>query len=214
MKIALFGSTGRIGRRILDEALSRGHNVIAVVRDATAMQNQNPKVEYRTGDVLKPESVAVATKGADVVVSAYGPGAGDAAQIVTAAKSLLEGIPRMASRRSDRRRRRGKSRGRARTSNFSILPTSLPLTRSARGAPFGAGGYQSNRRPIGRDVRLRRKSIPAREPGNTVPDAIHCSSTEAARAISRWRISLPPFSTKSRIRNTTEPASPWAISLC
>jgi putative NADH-flavin reductase len=91
LKIALFGSTGRIGRRILDEALSRGHSVIAVVRDATAMQNQNPKVEYRTGDVLKPESVAVATKGADVVVSAYGPGAGDAAQITIAAKSLMEG---------------------------------------------------------------------------------------------------------------------------
>jgi putative NADH-flavin reductase len=91
LKIALFGSTGRIGRRILDEALSRGHNVIAVVRDATAVQNPNAGVEYRTGDVLKPESVAVATKGADVVISAYGPGAGDAAQITTAAKSLLEG---------------------------------------------------------------------------------------------------------------------------
>jgi putative NADH-flavin reductase len=92
LKIALFGSTGRIGRRILDESLSRGHNVIAIVRDATAMQNQNAKVEYRTGDVLKPESVTVATKDADVVVSAYGPGAGDAAQITTAAKSLDEGV--------------------------------------------------------------------------------------------------------------------------
>jgi hypothetical protein len=91
LKIALFGSTGRIGRRILDEALARGHSVIAVVRDATATQNQNAKVEYRTGDVLKPESVTVATRGADAVVSAYGPGAGDASQIVTAAKSLIEG---------------------------------------------------------------------------------------------------------------------------
>lgn len=91
MKIALFGSTGRIGRRILDEALSRGHSVIAVVRDATVMQSENGKVEYRTGDVLKPESVTVATKGADAVISAYGPGAGDADQITTAAKSLIEG---------------------------------------------------------------------------------------------------------------------------
>jgi putative NADH-flavin reductase len=92
VKIALFGSTGRIGQRILNEALTRGHRVIAVVRDATAPHGNNANLEFKTGDVLKPESVAVATKGAEVVISAYGPGAGDAGQIVTAAKSLVEGL--------------------------------------------------------------------------------------------------------------------------
>ena len=32
MKIALFGATGHIGQGILDEALSRGYDVVAVVR--------------------------------------------------------------------------------------------------------------------------------------------------------------------------------------
>ena len=92
MKIALFGSTGRIGKRVLSEALARGHHVTAIVRDAAHANSKAPNLEFKTGDVLKAESIAAATKGSDVVISAYGPGAGDAAQIVTAAKALLEGV--------------------------------------------------------------------------------------------------------------------------
>lgn len=91
-QIAIFGSTGKIGKRILDEALSRGHHVTAIVRDATQHLDNRPNLEFKPGDVLKPESVAVATAGNDVVVSAYGPGAGDPQQIVTAAQALLEGL--------------------------------------------------------------------------------------------------------------------------
>lgn len=91
-KIALFGSTGRIGQRILSEALSRGHEVTAIVRDATRNSDKRPNLSFKPGDVLKPESVAVATVGQDVVVSAYGPGAGDPKQVVTAAESLIEGV--------------------------------------------------------------------------------------------------------------------------
>ena len=47
MKIALIGSTGKIGSRILNEALARGHQVTAIVRDATRMSNQKPNVEYK-----------------------------------------------------------------------------------------------------------------------------------------------------------------------
>jgi putative NADH-flavin reductase len=92
MNIALFGSTGRIGKRILDEALARGHHVTAIVRDAAHASSTKLNLEFKTGDVLKAESVVVATKGNDVVISAYGPGAGDANQIVTAAKALVEGV--------------------------------------------------------------------------------------------------------------------------
>jgi hypothetical protein len=92
LKIALYGSTGRIGTRILNEALARRHQVTAIVRDAAHMSDNRPNLEFKTGDVLKPESVAIATKGADVVISAYGPGAGDADQIAKAAESLVEGV--------------------------------------------------------------------------------------------------------------------------
>lgn len=92
MKIALIGSTGKIGGRILNEALARGHQLTAIVRDATKMPDRRPNILYKTGDVLKPESVVAATQGNEVVISAYGPGAGDANQIATAAKSLVEGL--------------------------------------------------------------------------------------------------------------------------
>lgn len=91
-KIALFGATGRIGSSILNEALARGHQVTAIVRDPAHPVPPRHLLECKPGDVLKPESVALAVMGSDVVVSAYGPGAGDAEQIVTAAKALVEGV--------------------------------------------------------------------------------------------------------------------------
>jgi uncharacterized protein len=91
-KIALFGSTGTIGQRILNEALSRGHHVTAIVRDPAKIKEKKPNLEVKVGDVLKPESVALAVRGNDVVISAYGPGNGDPHQLVTAAEALIEGI--------------------------------------------------------------------------------------------------------------------------
>jgi hypothetical protein len=91
-EIALFGSTGMIGQRILNEALTRGHKVTAIVRDASRAPLHAPNLSVKTGDVLKPESVALAARGNQVVVSAYGPGNGDPQQLVTAAQSLLEGV--------------------------------------------------------------------------------------------------------------------------
>jgi uncharacterized protein len=91
-KIALFGGSGMIGQRILNEALSRGHKVTAIVRDVTKFKADRPNLEVKPGDVLKPESVALAVRGNDVVISAYGPGAGDPRQLVTAAHSLIEGV--------------------------------------------------------------------------------------------------------------------------
>jgi putative NADH-flavin reductase len=93
-KIALFGATGMIGQRILNEALSRGHHVTAIVRDPSKLAaTTSPLLRVEIGDVLKPESVAVAIADCDVVVSAYGPGrAGDPRSLLKAAESLIEGV--------------------------------------------------------------------------------------------------------------------------
>lgn len=90
--IALYGATGMIGQRILNEALSRGHNVVAIVRDVSKIPPNTPRLTAKPGDVLKPESVAVAIKGNDVVVSAYGPRGGDPKEALTAVRSLMEGV--------------------------------------------------------------------------------------------------------------------------
>jgi putative NADH-flavin reductase len=90
--IALFGATGMIGQRILNEALSRGHNVTAIARDPSKISTRNANLTVKPGDVLKPESVAAAAAGHDVVVSSYGPRDGDPQQLVAAARSLIEGV--------------------------------------------------------------------------------------------------------------------------
>ena len=95
MHITLFGSTGRIGGALLDEALDRGHQVTTVVRSGTRAPRSHPRIMVRQGDVLDPASVAAVARGRDVVVSAVGPAAGGGPSVlVDGARSLLDGVRR------------------------------------------------------------------------------------------------------------------------
>ena len=69
MKIALFGATGHLGQGILHEALSRGYDVVAVVRDPSRLTQHNDKLKVVTGDVAQPASWLNAVRGADAVVA-------------------------------------------------------------------------------------------------------------------------------------------------
>ena len=94
--IVLVGATGMIGQRILHEALERGHSVTAVVRDTSRTGEQRPNLDYRTGDIFKPETIAAAAVDHDVAVDAYGPGqTGDPNLVVKAAHSLIEALTRV-----------------------------------------------------------------------------------------------------------------------
>ena len=94
MKIALFGANGRIGQRILKEALDRGHDVTAFVRDPSKLIMEHPNLSVKVADIMDPTSVAAAAGGQDVVISAYGNGGRDASEVLVAVRSLLEGIGR------------------------------------------------------------------------------------------------------------------------
>jgi putative NADH-flavin reductase len=91
MNIVLFGATGMIGSRLLNEFLSRGHQVTAVVRDASAIE-PHENVTVTAGDIFDPTSVADISRGADVVVSAYGPGPSKPDFLQAATRSLLRGV--------------------------------------------------------------------------------------------------------------------------
>ncbi|HLC43347.1 MAG TPA: NAD(P)-dependent oxidoreductase [Methylomirabilota bacterium] len=100
MKIALFGAMGNIGRRIAQEALTRGHEVTAVARDPSRVDLPRNRLTVAKGDVLNPDSVATAVAGHDIVISAVGPGRdGDPQMIVKAAHSLIDGVKRAKVRR-------------------------------------------------------------------------------------------------------------------
>lgn len=99
MKIALFGATGTVGQRILQEALRRGHTVTAVARDPSRIAEQNPNLTVVAGDMLDPQSVAEVVAGHDAVVSAYAPPQGSEQTIVDATRSLIEGLKRAGVKR-------------------------------------------------------------------------------------------------------------------
>jgi putative NADH-flavin reductase len=73
MKIVVFGATGNIGQRVVAEALSRGHDVVGVVRDPNAVKAPDKRVRLVRGDATNAADVASVTRGADAVVSAISP---------------------------------------------------------------------------------------------------------------------------------------------
>ncbi len=93
MRIVLYGATGMIGSRILKELLSRGHVVTAVVRDPSKLEAQS-NLTIEKGDMLDANSVAKIAKGADVVISSYGPAPTNAGQLSEAARALIAGVRR------------------------------------------------------------------------------------------------------------------------
>jgi uncharacterized protein len=73
MKIVVFGGTGNVGRQVVAEALRRGHEVVGVVRDPTAVKSPDPRVKLVKGDATQSDSIAGIVRGADAVVSAISP---------------------------------------------------------------------------------------------------------------------------------------------
>lgn len=70
MKIALIGASGFIGSALLNEALTRGHLVTALVRHPEKLVPR-PNLTGQTTDVLDTGRLAGQIKGFDAVISAF-----------------------------------------------------------------------------------------------------------------------------------------------
>lgn len=68
MNIAILGATGRIGSRLLAEALRRGHQVTALVRDPSRLAPREG-LSIRQGDALDPEMAAATLAGHAALIS-------------------------------------------------------------------------------------------------------------------------------------------------
>jgi len=93
MKVILFGATGHIGHGILEEALARGHDVTAIVRDASRLKLQHEKLHAVVGTVEQTALWLAYAKHADAVVaslSARRDGNMDA--VPATAQMLLESL--------------------------------------------------------------------------------------------------------------------------
>lgn len=74
MHLGVFGATGTIGRRVVQEAVARRHRVSAFARDASRFPEAPEAVSWSVADVTEVDSVAANIDGLDVIVNAIGPG--------------------------------------------------------------------------------------------------------------------------------------------
>ena len=74
MKVALIGASGFVGSAILKEALNRGHQVTAIVRNPEKITAHHEHLTTVKANVLDTAQVTAAVSGADAVISAYNPG--------------------------------------------------------------------------------------------------------------------------------------------
>lgn len=70
MKIALIGATGRVGRRLLNEGLARGHQFTALARNPARFDRSLPGVVWEAADTDAPAALAELLRDHDAVVSA------------------------------------------------------------------------------------------------------------------------------------------------
>lgn len=94
MKIAIIGASGKAGRLIMEEAVSRGHKVTAIVRDAAKVQN--PQVEVLEKDIfdLKADDL----RAFEAVVNAFGAAPGQETLHVKAGRILIEALSGLSTR--------------------------------------------------------------------------------------------------------------------
>lgn len=78
MKVVIFGSTGATGLALVQQALQRGHEVVAFAREPSAIDISHASLQVVRGDVLDIGTVEHALHGADAAISVLGVRMGQA----------------------------------------------------------------------------------------------------------------------------------------
>ena len=71
-RVLIVGATGGTGRQLVSQALERGYDVTALVRDRSRLAIEHARLTVVQGDVMKPGDADAAVRGQDAVVSALG----------------------------------------------------------------------------------------------------------------------------------------------
>lgn len=92
MKITVFGGTGNVGSRIVEEAFRRGHQVTAVARDESRTGMLPAKIKFRKANIHDVSDVISVSESQDVIISAIRPQQGKEKELVSATNSTLAGL--------------------------------------------------------------------------------------------------------------------------
>lgn len=99
MRLTVIGATGGIGTHLVRQALDAGHEVTAVVRDASKLA-AGDRLTVVTADIAEPDELVPAVTGADAVLSVLGPrGRGATTVVADGAYSAIEAMGKAGVRR-------------------------------------------------------------------------------------------------------------------
>ncbi|HEX4023900.1 MAG TPA: NAD(P)-dependent oxidoreductase [Steroidobacteraceae bacterium] len=85
MKVAHIGASGKVGSKILEELLRRGHTVTAISRHPEKVAAA-PRVTAARGDITDPAALAAAIRGHEAVISSAPFLAGSSAPLLQAVR--------------------------------------------------------------------------------------------------------------------------------
>jgi putative NADH-flavin reductase len=96
MKILVPGATGSVGGHVVEQALARGHEVIAIARNPEKLTIEHPNLTRERVDILDAQAVEPCLAGVDAVVSTVGIGASKIPTTLYSegTRNLLDGMSR------------------------------------------------------------------------------------------------------------------------
>ncbi len=93
MRVIVFDAGSRVGARVTEELVRRGHRVTGVVRRPVSAAPPGSPVRFVRGDLRDRATVSAVLPGHDAAVSAIGrPGRGRGTDLNAATSTLLEGL--------------------------------------------------------------------------------------------------------------------------
>ncbi len=100
MRVAVIGASGGVGRQIVEQALARGHEVTAAVRNPADMKLRHDRLWTVTCDAFDSEAVNAVIQEQEVVFCALGtPSREPTTLYSSAAQNVLAGMQRHGARR-------------------------------------------------------------------------------------------------------------------
>ncbi|MFE9577994.1 NAD(P)-dependent oxidoreductase [Nocardia sp. NPDC006044] len=92
MRITVFGAAGDVGSRVVAEALGRGHEVVAVIRDPARAAAVPAGAVVRIGDAADLDDVVTLTAGQDLAITATRPPSGQEHELPALTSVLLKAL--------------------------------------------------------------------------------------------------------------------------
>ncbi|MCR8659857.1 NAD(P)-dependent oxidoreductase [Paenibacillus endoradicis] len=93
MKLFVIGATGGVGKEVVKQALDKGYEVTAFVRDPSKLVMEHAHLHIVQGDGLDKNSVITAMEGHDAVICTVGgKNLGTTTLMSTVTKHLIEGM--------------------------------------------------------------------------------------------------------------------------